>query len=77
MQLTNNIKAAIYTKLSGNQALMNLITAVYPNKVPDNAVFPYVHYSIVSVVPYDNYKNFFDRNLIQIDCYAKYVDDSS
>lgn len=71
MQKVNNLKSAIYSKLTNNVALMALINGVYGINVPDGVSMPYVTFFLVTQRGEDNFSNTIDYPWIQVDCYAQ------
>lgn len=71
MQKINNIKTAIYNKLSNDTTLSALITGVYGQSVDPGTAIPYVAYFVVTASNQNTFDETLDYYLLQIDCWAK------
>lgn len=72
-----NAGQIIYGLLSVNAGVTALVsTRIYPDNVPQNAVFPYIAFQLIQTQPLDTKEGAspLDTLTIQVDCYAQNYD---
>ena len=65
-----NILTAIFSKFSGSELSSDVGGRIFLDQAPDNCEFPYVVYSVVSVIPDDVFGKKGKQSLIQFSLFS-------